>query len=171
MCLHLNICLHRTRCIERRSSIHVPIGISLHFRTVQAVEDTFLCKLWNCNAFDSGGSVPPSLQTIQETGTFQFSSHRRLAQKCPFQMADVQDGVICMSSCSLQMYCSIFKLCLVCIPVAAFVTGKITSTATNATASTNTNVNSNTDISNNTAATTTTVFSHFCINQQFYLSV
>lgn len=58
-----------------------------------------------------------------------------------------------------------FKLCLVCIPVAVVVTGKITSTATNATASTNTNANSNTDISNNAVAKTTTVFSHFCVNQ------
>jgi hypothetical protein len=137
------------------------MGISLHGSTVQAVEDAFRCKLWNCNAVDSSGSVPPPFQTIQEIGTFQFSSHRRLRQKCQLQMADIQDRVVC----SLEMYFRFFKLCLVCIPVAGVVTGEITSTATNATASTNTNGNSNIIISNNTAATTTTISSNFCINQ------
>jgi len=71
-------------------------------------------------------------------------------------MADIQVTVVCMSSCSLEMYFRFFKLCLVCIPVARVVTGKMTSTDTNATASTNTKAKSNISISNNTAASSVT---------------
>lgn len=72
-------------------------------------------------------------------------------------MADIQHTVDCMSSCSLEMHFRFFKLCLVCIPVAGVVTGKITSAATNATASTNTNDNNNNfSISNNTTASSVT---------------
>jgi hypothetical protein len=113
-CLHLNLCLHRTRGRERRLSIHVPIGISLRGPSVQAVEDTFRCKLWNCKAFVNSDSVPPPFPTIQEIGTFQFLSHRCLTQKCPIQMADIRDTVGCTSLCSLEMYFRFLKLCLVC---------------------------------------------------------